>query len=409
MRSFKLCIVFITYEFPPHNATGGIGSYFFHQAKLLGILGHNVHVFSASTLPVNIAFIENENYSNHIVVAKNMNDFRFEVLKSFSQFCKNTSVDIIESAEVGACALEVKKKYPQIPLVVKLHSPGVLITKVGNTYVPFLNKIRFVAGAFLRGKIDLGYWSWFDKNKERDVEYQLCQLADSILSPSNALKKWIVKFWKIPPETIKILPNTFSFNKNILLAPIEDRPPIITFVGKLSVLKGMIAFTKAIPLILERNPSYKINIVGRDEIENGISMKLFMQAHLKRYANSLFFTGALTSEELEKIYAQTQIFVLPSLWENYPTVLLEAFAAGCSVVASNRGGIPEIIVNNENGILFNPTNFKELANKVNFLIENKHQRLKFAQSGQAFINNYFGNNKLVNKLLEIYHDTISNF
>jgi hypothetical protein len=64
---------------------------------------------------------------------------------------------VIESPEVGACALYIKETYPSIPLVIKMHTPGVLITKISNTYQSVFTKLRYIAGAFLRGRFDLGF------------------------------------------------------------------------------------------------------------------------------------------------------------------------------------------------------------------------------------------------------------
>ena len=283
-----------------------------------------------------------------------------------------------------------------------MHSPGVLITKVSNTYVPLINKIRFVAGALAKGKIDLGYWAKHDKNRDANVEYKICMMADILLSPSVALKKWATSFWGIDADKIKVVPNLFSLEDELFLLPLQNRPAVISFVGKLSVLKGMKAFTKAIPLILEQNKDCKIFLVGRDEVEQGQSMQAYMQKELAEYASNIVFTGALAKEALKDIYAASRICVFPSLWENYPTVVMEAMAAGAVVAASDAGGITEIITHQVTGIVFDAKQPDQIANAVNALLADDSIRLTLAKTARHELMKKMNDVTIVKDLLQVY-------
>lgn len=397
-------IVLVSFEFPPSNATGGIGSYMVHLAIILNQAGHRVTVFSANPSAEAVEVKEHEYCTNYLLPSKTNESFRLDVLHVFNTFVEHNRVDVIESPEVGACALFIKEKFPHIPLVVKMHTPGVLITRVSNTYIPVTKKLRFVAGSILRGKPNAGYWSKRDANKESDLEYKICMLADTLLSPSLALKKWANKFWNIPLKKIHVVTNPFSLNNNLFSLPIPKRNNLITFIGKLSVLKGMYALTKAIPIILKKNPGYKIFLVGRDEVENGLSMKAYMQIELKDYLPNIIFSGVLTGKELKNIFAKSKICVFPSLWENYPTVILEAMAAGVAVTASAAGGIGEIIKHNITGILFNPKKPTQIAYAVNKLIQNDKNRIALAVAAR---NDLFEKNKnefVRKKILDVYNN-----
>lgn len=374
-------ILLVSYEFPPAMATGGIGSYMYHLARLLHSKGHQVSVISASCED-NDQIIDRVFCMNYLVSSSAPTNFRTKALHIFERHLKADAIDLMESPEVGACALDIHLKYPQIPLVVKMHTPGVLITKISNTYQPLFTKLRYVAGALLRGKIDFGYWSKYDKNKNSNLEYTICKHADLILSPSLALKKWATSYWQIPEKKIKLLVNPFTTNDELFEFPIEGREKIICFIGKLTVLKGMITFTPALKKILQANPLYKAVIIGRDEpvSQKVPSMKKWMVEQLGSVIDRVRFTGALEGADVKKELRNSSIVVIPSLWENYPTVVLEAMAAGCAVAASNKGGIPEIIQHEQNGLLFNPENTKSIVATVQKLITNtvKQQQLAFA-------------------------------
>jgi glycogen(starch) synthase len=380
-------VLLISFEFPPATAVGGIGFYMFHQARMLEKHHIKVTVFSALPDGQSVVYTNISSVNHYGIPAANNEEFRLNAARFFENYIKEHSVDIIESPEVGACALEIKKNFPHIPLVVKMHTPSVLITKVSNTYQSMFGKLRFVAGALLRGKIDMGYWAKQDKNYMLDVEYQICKSADALLSPSMALKKWTINFWRIEADKIRIIPNTFSADSDLFELPIERQNKTICFIGKLTVLKGMFALTNTIIKILAKHPDYKFILVGRDEwvSEKIPSMQQWMSKRFKDVQGRVFFKGAISHEEVKKVLAISEICIVPSLWENYPTVILEAMAAGCTVAAADAGGIPEMILNNNNGLLFPPKSAAYMTKVINRLIENPTLRFQFATKARQVL------------------------
>ncbi len=389
MSKEKLNIALITFEFPPYNAIGGIGSYFFNLANLLGNYGHKVFVFSCTNKEPTLAFIKNENYENYLILALSNNQFRKEVTKVFSDFLLEHKIDVIESPEVGACALDIKNKYPHIPLIVKMHTPGVLITKVYNSYHTFFKKIRYVLGSLRKGKLDLGFWATSDKNMENDDEYIICKKADVLLSPSNALKKWAIKFWKFQENKITVIANPFFLFSKHQTNAIKRDSKIICFVGKLTILKGIVVLTASIKKIVEQYPEYRFKIVGRDELisKEIPSAKSWMINTLGESAKKVDFLGALNGDEVRNVFETSDICLVPSLWENYPTVILEAIVAGCPVIASNRGGMPEIIEHKKTGLLFSATSSNDLTEKIKLIIEHKNFGFELAKNAQVMVLN----------------------
>ena len=85
------------------------------------------------------------------------------------------------------------------------------------------------------------------------------------------------------------------------------------------------------------------------------------------------------------VLRDSDIFVLPSLYENFPLSLLEAMASECSVVASDVGGIPEVIADGINGILVSPTDQEELAEKIKMLADDKDYARSIAKRGRQTV------------------------
>ncbi len=400
-----LRIALVTFEFPPHNATGGIGSYFFHLANLLGSYGHSVFVFSGTNVKLAHNFIQNENYTNYLVLSKDNNEFKNEVVPIFSDFVASNTIDVIESPEVGACAIKIKEKFPEISLIVKMHTPGVLISKIYNSYNPFYKKIRFVLGSFKKGSIDLGYWSKSDKNKHTNDEYLICTKADLLLSPSNALKTWSVQFWGLKAKNIQVLENPFVSISQNAPSKVERQSKTICFIGKLTILKGIIVLTETIKKIATLYPDYKFVIVGRDEpfSTKNISGKSWMISKLGVHASRVEFLGIQNATQVRQIFESSSIALVPSLWENFPTVILEAMAAGCPVVASNRGGIPEMVEHEKTGLLFNATSANDFVKKITSIIENRAWGFELARNAQKKI---VSNTHLQNRILNTYENFI---
>lgn len=381
----------ISYEFPSEMATGGIGTYMFHLATLLTGSGHRVVMFSGTLQDGCDPVVERENCTNYLIKAADNPEFREKVVPVFKRVHSRLAFDIIESPETGACALAVKQTFPEIPLVVGLHTPGVLITRVNNTYLPLHAKLRYILGALKRGRFDLGYWAAHDKNYLSDPEYQICILASHITSASEALRSWAVSFWRLPPDKIRVVPNPFHLEEETGQDLYEKKEDMILFVGKLSLLKGMVNFTKAIPAILKKHPGHTLVLVGRDEPLGhfGASTLQYMQEHLGPYVGRITFTGALPPGQVRQLFRKASICVFPSLWENYPNVILEAMSCSCAVVASNKGGIPEIIRNRENGLLINPHKPQDIAKRVCQLIEDPRLRQKISRNALHFIRDRF--------------------
>lgn len=397
-------ILLVSNEFPPEMATGGIGSYMFHLAHLLHAYGHKVYVISETKAQFSI--VDKGFCTNYLIPSGDAADFRNQALNVFEKYLTSAPIDIIESPEVLAPALSIKEKFPHIPLIVKLHTPGVLITKVSQTYTPFFSKLGFVLGSLASRKFDLGYWRRSDPKKDSDPEYRICKMANQLLSPSHALKKWIADYWSINQNKILVVANPFVVNNDLFDVPIERNTHSVCFVGKLSVLKGVIVLTQALKIFLSKFPKYHVFIIGRDEnIATHTSGKNYMQKELELWKEQIHFLGQLSPAEVHIKLSIAEVSIVPSLWENFPNVVLESMAAGATVVASDVGGIPELITHGQTGLLFPAKSGKKLAKEMEYLIANPSLRYQMARNARAKVKD-INDNDFQKTVLKIYEDTI---
>ena len=94
-------------------------------------------------------------------------------------------------------------------------------------------------------------------------------------------------------------------------------------------------------------------------------------------------------------------FVLPSLSEGLPRVLIEAQALGKPVIATRVGGIPELISENENGFLVEPKNSEQLAGKIKRLLENPQLSREMGERGKQFARDNFSNKKYIENYISM--------
>ena len=169
---------------------------------------------------------------------------------------------------------------------------------------------------------------------------------------------------------------------------IKNKKREITFVGKLNRSKGYDIFCKAIVKILNKYPNWKANVIG-DEQRDKISVQ---HKNLNVY-------GFLQHEKVINIYKKSSIAVVCSRWEEpFGRTSLEASSAGCAVIISNRGGLPETITD---GVILKDLTSKNLHKNLNDLIKNENKRVNLQKKS---LNNFYLTHKYVSNLIDSYRD-----
>jgi glycosyltransferase involved in cell wall biosynthesis len=112
--------------------------------------------------------------------------------------------------------------------------------------------------------------------------------------------------------------------------------------------------------------------------------------------------GKVVRDNIREYYEMADIFVLPSLSENLPNVLVECLAMGIPAIASDIAGIPELIKHNLTGLLVKPNDVKELAEAIKLLIENRTLAESLAQNGRRLVCQDFNEEKCLDQLVSLY-------
>jgi len=193
--------------------------------------------------------------------------------------------------------------------------------------------------------------------------------ASVIISPSTRYAE-ISPFLKNYLDKIKVVPNGVDTNnfsnmdkestrKLLNLDGIEN---IILFLGFLSPYKGPDILMNTLPIVAKEYPDVKFLFAGK-----GVMLDKLKQLALNLgVSENTIFLGYVSDENKSYYYNAADIFILPSIMatECYPLTILESMACGTPIIASEIGGIPDLIEDSKNGLLCKPNNKLDLANKI---------------------------------------------
>ena len=409
-------IAFISYEFPPDTDFGGIGNYVFRSGTMLTERGHEVEVFAASGTREG-TFTQGR-IILHLVRETRRDMFFRTVAGVFRQRHQQLPFDVMESPEYFHDGLEAARQSPDLPLVVKLHTPNLLLSElqggfppptVVNTLKGYWQQLRAFAGAVRHGR-PVPRWPWnrheFRSAMELDaVEQTLAQMADVVASPSNAMLEMMAVRWNLNRECLMSIPS-YVPPARLLAMPIDTATNVVSYFGRLETRKGVADLAAAIPMVLAGFPDAKFRFVGRitQSPDCRRDYKAYIQDIAGRWRDKVEFTGFLPVEKMHDLYGMTDICVFPSRWENYPNVCLEAMAAGRGVVASSAGGMAEMLDGGRVGLLIKPESPQEIAAAVLKLLKNPSERMRLGMlARERILSDY--NNDRIGALLEKSYTT----
>lgn len=150
----------------------------------------------------------------------------------------------------------------------------------------------------------------------------------------------------------------------------------LIFVGRLSAEKGLSGLIEAMSLMKSGTPS-KLVIVGDGPLRAGLER----QRDALGLAERIEFLGRLSERETMMQIARSDVLVLPSFMEGLPVVLMEALGLGIPVVASRVAGIPELVEHGCTGLLFSASNWPELADSLDRLVDDNELRQLLGRNG----------------------------
>jgi len=397
-----LNVVLVTRFYPPDTGGGGIAAYARYAAVGFIRAGHQVRVISAMVQGSKAKQVVNgvevvrisPPLRSHIwtripLLGRQMRFVRdlayaWRVRETLLKMSGEFRPDIVEYADIDAEG--IFHPIQLCPYVVKLHTPHVVLsTYYSDNEVPYAR----------RGI------EWLEANAIRR--------AAGISSPSLYLAAEIEKLMKFAHERIQYVPNFIDTDVySPCLSGLEDEF-LVLYVGRLEERKGALVFAQAIPQIANAIPQAKFIFLGADraskkgQSQQGELLQFFEQSGVQERVE---FYGHASPEVFLSFYRKASVFVLPSLFENSPYTLLEAISCGKACVVSRSGGMPEMLVDGDSGVFYQPGNSKDLAEKLIELLQDPKRRKSLGQVARQRAELEYSTGKGTEKTLAFYESVL---
>jgi len=250
----------------------------------------------------------------------------------------------------------------------------------------------------------------------RLVEGYAMKRSTTVIALNNTMKKSIIAKAGVDEGKVVVVPNgvdTEFFRPGIPVDNATERfglggRRVVLFVGRVTYGKGVHILLKAFSMLATRYPHLKLVVTGplSDRFgEEGISgYARMLMAYAKRLLpkDSYVFTGAVDRDTLRRLYSTAYVCVLPSYFEAFGMVLIEAMASGCPVIGSNAGGIPDIVVNGYTGLLFRRGDSTDLASKLETLLEDENLRNTMSANARRYAVENFSWQSIAFKMRNVY-------
>jgi glycosyltransferase involved in cell wall biosynthesis len=175
---------------------------------------------------------------------------------------------------------------------------------------------------------------------------------------------------------------------------------VVLNIGRLHVQKGHTFLIEGAKKVLERKSNVKFWIVGEGEERGSLSEKIRKEG-LQGKISLLGYR-----EDVSKLLAAADIFILTSLWEGFPYTILEAMSAGLPVVSTDVGGVAEAVEHQQTGLLVPLKKPHLLANALIYLIEHPEERKRMGEKGKERVREKFSLEKMLSEIEKVYDEVL---
>jgi len=393
--------------------TGGMNVYVREITRQLGAMGIHVDVFTRSQNEHVPHVLHDLGYGNRIVHIRAGSEFplpKKELVAYLPQFVegirefadsKGISYDLLHSHYwmSGMAAIELKK-YWDVPIINMFHTLGVMKNRVAQSPDEIEGEYRI------------------------DGEREVIKAVDKIIAATPAEYAQLLWLYQADVNKIMVIPPGVDICRFYPIPSDEAKeyigvPPcgrMLLFVGRIEPLKGLDVLIEAISIIrqndvLKENP-FCLAIIG-GEAEDSSDDDNIEMSHIKalseKYGLSdlVTFLGKKSQDSLPYYYSAADAVVVPSQYESFGMVALEAMACGTPVVASHIGGLPYLVQDGITGFTVPVDDPQELANRLTSLIQDPGLRDRMGKQAVQVAQDYAWD-KIASKLLVVYKELLSN-
>jgi len=287
-----------------------------------------------------------------------------------------------------------------LPFILRKYFKKVDIIKtnqMSTTWAPIIAKLLFKKKLIVRCGFE---WYRFLRKKNPSLlvmfymyitEYLSYHIANSIILTSEDDKQYIIrKFHISDSEKISVIPNYIDAEIFKPLADVSKKQDHLLFIGRLTEQKNLFNLLSAL-----KGSHYTLDIVGDGKLKE--PLMLFASEN----GIKVNFLGRLPNNEIPRLLNQYEVFVLPSLYEGNPKVLLEAMSCGLAVIGTNVEGINNIIKHKENGYLCEIDN-QSIRDAINVVMKDQNFRKQMGNNARKHVIDYHSIDAALEKETDLY-------
>ena len=236
----------------------------------------------------------------------------------------------------------------------------------------------------------------------RQYERWLWPLADHVVCNNKDLERLLVREYNISPKRLTMIPNGVDtdFFKQSLKGRTTGNPKVLS-IGRLVPDKDQETLIQAFSRVLQDHPAAELWLVGDGPRQDYLNQ--LIKQTLPAHRATLFSSQT----DIRPFLQQASLFVLSSVTEALPNVLLEAMAAGLPVVATNVGGVPEVVDSGRTGWLVPPKEPAALAQAVVQMLAEEELRGTFGQAGRQRVEKDFSLKQMVSRYETLFDDLLA--
>lgn len=396
IASLHICI--ISKEFPPFASRGGIGTLYYHLASELLLLGHEVTVIVPGSEPseylqgrfrvIYAPALKAELPGIDQGFAGNMN-WSAGALSALAELHARHKVDIVESAlwDTEALAISMLPRDQRPPIVLRLVTPFPVAANINGWSVPEATSACFTG-----------------------AEHALIKAADAVVPISDSIASTISAAYGILPDSrwhriycgVSYWPS-FDVNQGYAAFHDFEKVPVaaletenlVVFLGRLEQRKGIDLVLEAANAFLTRKSAAHLIIAGRDVEGWTDRANSILKASV---AKRTHFLGEIPDSTREKLLAKASCLLFPSRYESFGLVPLEAFVHGVPVIAADGGAIPEVVTHEENGLIFQSGNSRDLGRQVSRLLVEPELRQRLSEGAHKRVRQLSSRNMAVDSV-----------
>lgn len=204
-----------------------------------------------------------------------------------------------------------------------------------------------------------------------------------------------------PQARVHVIPNPAPAITNKREHP-ADGDPVLLFLGAIIEKKGVFELLEAVAGLRERYPRCRLVLAGTGPAQ----AQVLARAAALGIASQVEMPGWVDAAARDARLAQAAVFVLPSYYEGMPMSVLEAMAAGVPVIASDVGGIPELIAHGVDGLLIAPGDVPALTAALEGLLSDAPLRAAMGQAAQHKVERCYAAERVLEQVEGIYRDLL---